>query len=123
MTPVHFSAQSPWNKCKLVGQKAPLQIREVWAIRTRLQLKERARELAPFNLRIDSKLRGCDLVSLRVRDTRHGDAVASRALVMQQKTGRPVQFSSSPCRPVNRWQLGRKGPLAQRRLLVPQPDP
>jgi len=91
MTPER-ATRSPWNKGKLVGQKAPLRVRDVWAIRKRLQLQERVRDLALFNLGIDSKLRGCDLVGLRVRHVRHGDAVASRTLVMQQKTGRPVQF-------------------------------
>ena len=92
MAAVQCATRSPWNKGKLVGPKAPLRVRDVWAVRTRLQLQERARDLALFNLGIDSKLRGCDLVGLRVRDIRHGDAVASRTLVMQQKTGRPVQF-------------------------------
>jgi len=82
----------PWNKGKLVGQKAPLKQREIWAIRIRLQLAERTRELALFNLAVDSKLRSCDLVRLRVRDVTHGDQVANRAIVMQQKTRRPVQF-------------------------------
>jgi hypothetical protein len=81
------AVRPPWNKGKLVGQKSPLRIRDVWAIRTRVQLRERIRELALFNLGIDSKLRGCDLVSLRVRDVKHGDAVAMRALVLQHKTG------------------------------------
>src|SRR6266404_3683436 len=82
----------PWNKGKLVGQKAPLRLKEIWAIRVRLQLGERARKLALFNLAIDSKLRSCDLVKLRVRDVTHGDRIAARAIVMQQKTQRPVQF-------------------------------
>jgi integrase len=82
----------PWNKGKLVGQKAPLKLKEIWAIRVRLRLGERARELALFNLAIDSKLRSCDLVKLRVRDVTHGDRIAARAIVMQQKTQRPVQF-------------------------------
>ena len=82
----------PWNKGKLVGQKAPLKQREIWAIRIRLQLAERKRELALFNLAVDSKLRSCDLVQLRVRDVTHGDQIANRAIVMQQKTRRPVQF-------------------------------
>ena len=82
----------PWNKGKLVGQKAPLKQREIWAIRIRLQLQEDARELALFNLAIDSKLRSCDLVRLRVRDVCQGGRVASRAIVMQRKTQRPVQF-------------------------------
>jgi hypothetical protein len=82
----------PWNKGKLVGQKAPLKLKEIWAIRIRLQLEHRARELALFDLGIDSKLRGCDLVKLKVQDVFHGNRVASRAIVMQQKTKRPVQF-------------------------------
>jgi integrase len=82
----------PWNKRKLVGQKAPLKLKEIWAIRIRLQLYHRARDLALFDLGIDSKLRACDLVRLKVRDICHGDRVAARAVVMQQKTSRPVQF-------------------------------
>ena len=82
----------PWNKGKLIGQKPPLKLKEVWAIRIRLQLAGRLRDLALFNLAIDSKLRGCDLVSLRVSDVDHGGHIASRAIVMQQKTQRPVQF-------------------------------
>jgi integrase len=84
--------REPWNKGKLVGQKAPLRLKDIGAIRVRLQLAERTRELALFNLAVDSKLRSCDLVKLRVRDITHGDRVASRAIVMQQKTHRPVQF-------------------------------
>jgi len=84
--------RNPWNKGKLVGQKAPLKLRDIWAIRVRLELADRMRELALFNLAIDSKLRGCDLVQLRVRDVAHGDRIAARTIVMQQKTQRPVQF-------------------------------
>ena len=75
----------PWNKGKLVDQKPPLKLREVWEIRIRLQLSNAIRELALFNLAIDSKLRGCDLVQIRVRDVTHGHSVAKRAMVMQQK--------------------------------------
>jgi integrase len=82
----------PWNKGKLVGQKAPLRVRDIWAIRIRLQLAKKTRDLALFNLAIDSKLRACDLTKLRVRDIAHGDHVLSRAIVMQHKTQRPVQF-------------------------------
>ena len=82
----------PWNKDKLVGQKRPFKLKEIWAIRVRLQLSCRIRELALFNLGIDSKLRACDLVKLRVRDVATGDRAAARASVLQQKTGRPVQF-------------------------------
>jgi integrase len=86
----------PWNKGKLVGQKAPFKLKEIWAIRVRLQMQARARELALFDLGIDSKLRACDLVKRRVRDGCHGDRVATRAIVLQQKTQRPVQFEITP---------------------------
>ena len=82
----------PWNKGHLVGQKPPLRLKEIWAIRIRLQLAKRARELALFNLAIDSKLRGCDLVGLRVCDLTQGSRIAPRAMVLQRKTQRPVQF-------------------------------
>jgi integrase len=81
-----------WNKGKLVGQKAPLRLKDIWAIRVRLQLSNQTRDLALFDLAIDSKLRACDLVKLRVRDVSHGDRIAARTIVMQQKTRRPVQF-------------------------------
>jgi integrase len=83
---------TPWNKGKLLGQKPPLKLKEIWAIRIRLQLDHRLRDLALFNLAVDSKLRGCDLVRLRVHDVQQGSHVAHRAIVMQQKTQRPVQF-------------------------------
>jgi len=69
-------ASTPWNKGKLIGQKPPLKLREIWAIRIRLQLKKEARELAIFNLAIDSKLRSCDLVKLKVRDVYHGNGIS-----------------------------------------------
>lgn len=87
-----FPHHEPWNKGKLIGQKAPLKLKEIWAIRVRLELSNRIRNLALFNLAIDSKLRACDLVKLKVRDISHGDRISSRAIVMQQKTERPVQF-------------------------------
>ena len=62
------TARQPWNKGKLVGQKAPFKLKEIWAIRIRLQIAKRCRELALFNLAVDSKLRACDLMQLRVRD-------------------------------------------------------
>ena len=83
---------SPWNKNKLVGQKSPLKLKELWAIRVRLQLAKCTRELALFNLAIDSKLRACDLVKIRVHDIAHGNQIAPRAIILQQKTQRPVQF-------------------------------
>lgn len=73
-------------------QKPPLKPKEIWSLRIRLQLADKARDLALFNLAVDSKLRGCDLVSLRVRDVYQGSVVSSRAIVMQRKTQRPVQF-------------------------------
>jgi integrase len=82
----------PWNKDKLVGQKPPLKLKEIWGIRIRLQIANRVRDLALFNMAIDSKLRSCDLLKLRVRDIAHGSSIAKRAMVMQQKTQQPVQF-------------------------------
>ena len=89
---VNAACREPWIKGKIVGQKAPFKVKGIWALRARLQMEDRVRELALFNLGIDSKLRGCDLVCLKVRDICHGDQVAARAVVMQQKTQRPVQF-------------------------------
>ena len=86
------AARAPWNKGKLIGQKLALKPKDIWAMRVRLEMEHRVRELALFNLAFDSKLRGCDLVALRVRDVCHGDRVAPRAMVMQSKTQRPVQF-------------------------------
>lgn len=84
--------REPWNKGKLIGQKPALQPKHVWAIRTKLQLDDRKRDLALFNLAIDSKLRGCDVVALKVEDVApHGYAI-DRATVRQKKTGRPVKF-------------------------------
>jgi integrase len=86
------AAREPWNKGKLIGQKKPLKLKEVWTIRVRLQLASDVRGLALFNMAIDSKLRACDLVKLRVADVTHGNKVVSRATVMQQKTHQRVQF-------------------------------
>ena len=85
-TAANATNREPWNKGKIVGQKAPFKLRDIWALRVRLQMENRVRELALFNLGIDSKLGGCDLVALKVRDVCHGDQVASRAVVMQNKT-------------------------------------
>jgi integrase len=87
--PLHRAA---WNNDKLVGQKTPLKLKEILAIRIRLQLTEKVRDLALFNLAIDSKLRGCDLLSLKVSDIAQGRSIMHRAIVMQRKTHRPVQF-------------------------------
>ena len=83
---------TPWNKGKLTGQKPPFKLKEIWAIRVRLQLNERFRDLALFNLAIDSKLRGCDLVKLKLKDVAHGAHILKRTIIMQQKTKQPVQF-------------------------------
>jgi integrase len=111
-TAANATPRAPWNKGKIVGQKAPFKIKDIWALRVRLQMENRIRELALFNLGIDSKLRGCDLVALKVRDVCHGDQVASRAVVMQNKTQRPVQFEITPAArdAVQKWikTAGRK---------------
>lgn len=85
-------SREPWNKGKLIGQKPPLKLKDIWAIRIQLQLGKHIRDLAMFNLALDSKLRGCDLVNLRVRDVAHGNQMLTRAIVIQRKTQRPVQF-------------------------------
>ena len=89
---IEYQPRPPWNKGKLVGQKPPLKLKEIWAIRIRLQIDKRHRDIALFNLAIDSKLRACDLVKIRVSDVSHGGRVSNRAMVMQQKTKTPVQF-------------------------------
>jgi integrase len=87
-----LGAQRPWNKGCLVGPKLALKPRQVWAVRFHLKREGRLRDLALFDLAVDSKLRGCDLVRLRLGDLLAGSVVRSRALVVQQKTGTPVQF-------------------------------
>ena len=83
---------TPWNKGKLTGAKPPLLPKHVWAIRTRLQMAGRTRDLALFNIAIDSKLRGCDIVGLRVEDIAPRGYALDRATIRQRKTGRPVRF-------------------------------
>lgn len=82
----------PWNAGRLIGPKPPLKPRHIWAIRQQLKNEQRVRDLALFNCAIDAKLRGCDLVKLRVSDIAPGGAVRQRATIIQQKTGRPVPF-------------------------------
>src|SRR5215468_10786397 len=84
--------RTPWNKGKLIGQKPPLRPKHVWSIRTKLQVEGRTRDLAMFNLAIDSKLRGCDVVALKVEDVAPSGYAVDRATVRQRKTGRPVRF-------------------------------
>jgi integrase len=87
--------RQPWNKGRLLGQKRPLFPKQVWAIRTRLEIAGNLRDLTLFNLAIDSKLRGCDLVRLKVADLVVGGSVRARVSVIQNKTGRPMQFEVS----------------------------
>ena len=84
--------RAAWNKGKMPGPKPPLRPGHVWAIRAKLQLEKRTRDLAMFNLAIDSKLRGCDLMALRVDDVAPNGYAVDRATVRQRKTGRPVRF-------------------------------
>src|SRR5450756_6775 len=84
--------QIPWNKGKLTGAKPPLRQKHVWAIRTKLQIEQRTRDLALFNLAIDSKLRGCDVVALKVEDVAPNGYCADRTTVRQRKTRLPVRF-------------------------------
>jgi integrase len=106
--------QSPWNNGKLIGSKPPLRTKDVWSIRTKLQVEKRTRDLAMFNLAIDSKLRGCDVVSLRVEDVAPHGMTVDRVTVRQRKTGHPVRFEISeqtreavdelhPVGPKKRW--------------------
>ena len=98
MEDVHVSSaekparRPPWNKGKIVGAKPPLRPSHVWSIRTKLQIEGRKRDLALFNLAIDSKLRGCDLVAVRVDDVAPSGYAMDRATIRQKKTGRPVRF-------------------------------
>jgi integrase len=86
------SKRTPWNKGKLIGAKQPLRPKDVWCIRIKLQLEGRMRDLAMFNLAIDSKLRGCDVIALKVGDIAPHGYVVDRATVRQKKTGQPVRF-------------------------------
>jgi len=86
------TTRQPWNIGRFIGPKPPFKPKHIWAIRTRLQHEGRTRDLALFNTAIDSKLRGCDLVRLRVADVYLGDGVRLRTTIIQQKTGRPVPF-------------------------------
>ena len=106
----HSEHHVPWNKGKITGQKPPLKRNEIWAIRVHLHIHGRLRDLAMFNMAIDSKLRACDLVRLRVRDVTQSNQVAKRAIVMQRKTRRPVQFeiTDQTRLAVERWIVDQK---------------
>jgi integrase len=90
--PSTFPKRVPWNKGKLIGPRPPLRQKHVWAIRTRLQIEQQIRDLALFNLAVDSKLRGCDVVAVKVDDVAANGHAIERATVRQRKTGRPVRF-------------------------------
>ena len=128
--PLPRLARTPWNKGRLICQKSPLKPKDVWAIRVRLQLDQRKRDLTLFNLAIDSKLRGCDLVRLQISDVCVGGEVRDRATFIQQKTGRPVQFEiteqtrsairdprlASQCRPSRGPRINSIGTRFSRRM-------
>src|ERR1700694_3118504 len=95
----------PWNKGKVTGAKPPLRPKHVWSIRTKLQIEGRARDLAMFNLAIDNKPRGCDVVAIKVEDVAASGYTADRATVRQKKTGRPVRFELSE--QIQLQQIGR----------------
>lgn len=94
-----------WNKGRIVGQKRPLQPRHVWSIRVRLEMAGNARDLALFNLAIDSKLRGCDLVAFKVQNVFTAGQVKERASMIQNKTGKPVRFeiTETTRQSLDRW--------------------
>jgi integrase len=103
--PVIRPQRAAWNKGRIVGQKRPLQPKHVWSIRVRLEMADTPRDLALFNMAIDSKLRGCDLVRLRVRDVFAAERVRERASITQRKTGQLVRFEiTEPTRQsLERW--------------------
>ncbi|MET4485248.1 tyrosine-type recombinase/integrase [Bradyrhizobium sp. LA7.1] len=123
-TSENFSKRVPWNKGKIVGAKPPLRPKHVWSIRTKLQVEGRTRDLALFNIAIDSKLRGCDVVALKVDDIAPRGYAADRASIRQKKTGRPVKFELTEAtreaiddylrttgkKPGDRLFTGRRGP-------------
>ena len=97
--------KNPWNKGKLIGPKQPLSLKQIWTIRHSLKIEERCRDLALFNLALDSKLRACDLLSLRVSDVSSDGQVKRRATILQQKTQSPVRFeiTSASRRSIETW--------------------
>ena len=100
-----------WSGRRIIGPKLPLKPKEIWGIRIRLQMANHVRDLALFDLGLDSKLRGCDLVKLRISDVAIGRSIRSRCVVVQQKTGRPVQFEITPtCRESLLTWFEKRGP-------------
>jgi site-specific recombinase XerC len=98
-------AREPWNKGRIIGQKRPLLPKHVWSIRVRLELADNKRDLALFNMAVDSKLRSCDLVCLKVNDVYAAGCVKERASITQSKTRKPVRFeiTETTRRSVERW--------------------
>lgn len=94
-----------WNKGRIVGQKLPLLPKHVWAIRVRLEIANSIRDLALFNIAVDSKLRGCDLIRLKVSDVYSAGQMKERASVLQSKTQKPVRFeiTEGTRKSVSRW--------------------
>jgi len=93
--PITTTRRLAWNKGKLTGAKPPLRPKHIWSIRSKLQFDGRTRDLAMFNLAIDSKLRGCDVVALKVEDIAPNGYSVDRATIRQKKTGHPVRFELS----------------------------
>ena len=115
------SSREPWNKDKLIGPEGPLKVKDIWAIRVRLQMQGRTRELALFDLGIDSKLRGCDLVKLRVRDVCHGDRVSSRGNSASAEDAAPGAIRDHAINPRRPGRVDQDGCIRRRRLFVPEP--
>ena len=104
------SSRAPWNVGRMIGAKAPLKPKHIWAIRYHLKSRGAVRDLAMFNIALDAKLRGCDLVKLRLSDVIHGGEIRQRSVVVQQKTGRPVPFEiTEPAREALRAWLEQRG--------------
>ena len=105
--PIAIPRRPAWNKGRIVGQKRPLAPKHVWSIRVRLEMADNKRDLALFNTAIDSKLRGCDLIGLKVRDVFAAGHVKDRASVTQSKTGKPVRFeiTETTRQSLERWIL------------------
>lgn len=106
----HLPAK-PWNAGRMIGAKAPLKPKHIWAIRQHLKSLGSVRDLAMFNIALDAKLRGCDLVKLRLADVAHGGVIRQRSTILQQKTGRPVPFEiTEPAREALIQWIEERGP-------------